>query len=233
MSNEFKEFVLSSSCESKRSVRDVALMGDQLIVINDRVEGAVLRLSLPDDAPASLAVHKELPELAPKGTLLFCVRPLTGNSYPTGSFAVGCADRLARIMTVNGSVLNPLFAPGTAGAHEQSVCSVSQHPHNDDVVTGSFDGTAKVWNRGACKLTLKGQHSVMACFLPDGRLVLGSGNNALEIYTPEYRLVKKVVDAHSKPIRKIIPHPLGLATCANDGLVKIWSNEVSTQRVAH
>jgi hypothetical protein len=52
--------------------------------------------------------------------------------------------------------------------------------------------------------------------LPTGEIVTGSANYNIVIYD-EAKIVKTITKAHEQPIRKLVVHPLGFASVANDG----------------
>ena len=68
--------------------------------------------------------------------------------------------------------------------HEQAVNSVSQSI-KEEIVTGSWDGTAKIWDveTGKCKETLSGHsHAVATLSLPNGIIITGSQDKKIRMW---------------------------------------------------
>lgn len=67
--------------------------------------------------------------------------------------------------------------------HEGPVCSIVEV--GGKLVTGAWDGKAKVWDvsNGACLATLEaGNHAVAVAALPTGELVTGSQDKSLRVF---------------------------------------------------
>lgn len=96
------------------------------------------------------------------------------------------------------------------------------------IVSGSWDGTAKVWNLEdtKCIATLEGhQHAVAVFVTPDGMIVTGSQDQEIKIWNSDYTLYKKW-KAHDDIIRQFADFsPVGFASCSNDSKIKIWTYE--------
>ncbi|CAK9034831.1 Phospholipase A-2-activating protein (PLA2P) (PLAP), partial [Durusdinium trenchii] len=134
-----------------------------------------------------------------------------------GSFYSGSKDRLAFKCDREG---NPCIQ---FQGHEGPVCSIVEI--GAKVVTGAWDGTAKVWDitNGTCLLTLEaGAHAVAVATLPTGEIVTGSQDKTLRVFRGE-SCVHKVDEAHGDIIRHITASSTGMATASNDGSVKLWS----------
>ena len=68
--------------------------------------------------------------------------------------------------------------------HELAVNSVSQ-AIKEEIVTGSWDGTAKIWDveTGKCKETLSGHaHAVTTLTLPNGITITGSQDKKIRMW---------------------------------------------------
>ena len=79
-------------------------------------------------------------------------------------------DNKAILIDADGSPLMEFIG------HEAAVNSVSQSI-KEEIVTGSWDGTAKIWDveTGKCKETLSGHsHAVATLSLPNGIILTGS-----------------------------------------------------------
>lgn len=68
--------------------------------------------------------------------------------------------------------------------HENVVNSLSQSVP-DEIVSGSWDGTARIWETatGKCKKVLEGhQHAVSVLSLPNGIIITGSQDKAIRLW---------------------------------------------------
>ena len=65
------------------------------------------------------------------------------------------------------------------------------------------------------------EHAVEVLALGD-LIVSASANKAIHLIRAG-KVVKRIPNAHDHAIRKLIPHPLGFASAANDGVVKVWT----------
>ena len=109
--------------------------------------------------------------------------------------------------------------------HTNCVNSVSQ-VNKDELVSGSWDGTAIVWDTktGVIKAKLEGhQHAVAVLALENGSIITGSQDKAIKIWY-NYQLVKQIPAAHDDIIRAFTQvSSTGFASCSNDQTVKLWS----------
>ena len=160
-------------------------------------------------------------------------------------YATGCKDADIRIFDKTSHQLK-----ATLKGHEKPVTSLSTVKALDKeyLVSGSWDGTAKVWDlsRNALIATLPNhENSVCVAGLQsssDSLLQIGTGsagraqNNQISEQTTRIWLVNtttgavkcvhSVANDHEGPIRGIAAlSPTSIATCSNDGTVKIRSSE--------
>ena len=130
--------------------------------------------------------------------------------------------------------------------HDKAVTSLSWVGESF-LVSGSWDGTARVWNMDTQALvtTLEGHEntvSVAGISMQGSILTIATGsagiamNNAISNhtiriwtvnpYTGDTKIISKVANDHHGPIRAICIDPHGmLASCSNDGTVKLRSIE--------
>lgn len=111
--------------------------------------------------------------------------------------------------------------------HENVVNSVAQISANK-VMSGSWDGTAKIWDvsTGECITTLEG-HSYATCVtcLPNGNIATGSQNKKICIWTPEGKKIHDI-EAHGDMVRAFDDFsPIGFLSCSNDETIKLWTFE--------
>eukprot|EP00434_Breviolum_minutum_P002982 symbB.v1.2.002621.t1/scaffold139.1/size300179/4 len=142
---------------------------------------------------------------------------LAASHAEKGSFYSGSKDRTAFKCDREG---NPCIQ---FQGHEGPVCSIIEI--GAKVVTGAWDGKAKVWDasNGTCLMTLDaGAHAVAVATLPTGEIVTGSQDKSLRVFRGE-SCVHKVDEAHGDIIRFITASSSAMATASNDGSVKLWS----------
>eukprot|EP00414_Alexandrium_minutum_P000661 CAMPEP_0113818816 /NCGR_PEP_ID=MMETSP0328-20130328/429_1 /TAXON_ID=39455 /ORGANISM="Alexandrium minutum" /LENGTH=674 /DNA_ID=CAMNT_0000786751 /DNA_START=75 /DNA_END=2099 /DNA_ORIENTATION=- /assembly_acc=CAM_ASM_000350 len=134
-----------------------------------------------------------------------------------GAFYSGSKDKTAIRVSAEG---DPLVQ---YKGHEGAVCSLVECGAN--LVTGSWDGTAKVWDSatGELRHTLDaGAHATTVAMLPTGEVVTGSQDRSLRVFLGA-ECKHKIADAHQDIIRAISPSSTHLVTASNDNLVKMWS----------
>jgi len=148
------------------------------------------------------------------------VAKLEAKGYPSNIFASGGGDKKAILFTSDGTRIAEL--PGhTNAVHSFSVTSSGL------ILTGSWDGKAREWpsTHGAKPYVYPDhKNSAVVLGLSTGEVVTAGGEGDVRVYR-NHVLVKANKKAHGHVVRKVVEHPLGFATCANDGAVKVWSNE--------
>jgi WD40 repeat protein len=124
----------------------------------------------------------------------------------------------------------------TLTGHSYGVSSANYSPDGKFVVTGSFDGTAKIWDAstGIILKTLKGHSDsvLSANFSPDGKFVVtGSWDNTTRIWDASTGKVLKTLTGHSDRVKSAYFSPDGkfVVTGSADGTAKIW--DASTGKV--
>ena len=171
-------------------------------------------------------------------------------SNDSGFYITGSKDSIVRVFDSSSHQLK-----ATLKGHEKPVTSmsfVSCSNGSDYLVTGSWDGTAKVWNirTNALIATLPG-HENSTCVTglspvkdqPDNIVKIATGsagmaqNNqimghtvriwSVNIQTGQVQCINSVADDHDGPIRDIslIGSTSNIATCSNDGSVKLRSSD--------
>lgn len=110
--------------------------------------------------------------------------------------------------------------------HTAAVNSLSM-ASNDEFVSGSWDGTAIVWdvNTAEPKEILKGHtHATAVLTLPNGVTITGSQDKAIRLWFKgkEQKVIK---NAHSDIVRCFteVPEMHGFASCSNDEVIKLWT----------
>ena len=174
-------------------------------------------------------------------TALKALPPVMGGGYVSGS-----KDHKIRMFEKDHSLRQ------TFNGHANVISSLDVLELNGShvLISGSWDGTAKVWSveSGVCLATLDGhENTVSVAALPplDGvaRLATGSAgvaqhnvivNHTIRIYSVKSdagnviaTLLHSVADDHAGPIRGLCYNPLTqtLLSCSNDGTVKMRNLE--------
>lgn len=137
-----------------------------------------------------------------------------------GTFASGGSDDSIHIFSLDSQRIAILKG------HTGHVNSIAQCP-NGDIVSGSYDGSAIVWRNYEKLHKLTGHTFGVEVFGQEDQIVTASGDRSSGIIKiwRNGNLFKTIERAHSHIIRRIRSHPLGFLTCANDGYVKLWSND--------
>jgi phospholipase A-2-activating protein len=161
-------------------------------------------------------------------------------------YVTGCKDAVVRIFDSSTHELK-----GTLTGHDKPVTSLSWC--NGYLISGSWDGTAKVWDivqqclvatlpNHENSVTVAGFESSSSSGTNYIKIATGSAGIAqnsvisghtvrlwsVDVKTGETQLLKSVANDHEGPIRGICIHNDQLATCSNDGTVKVRSIDTAT-----
>mmetsp|Transcript_49908 Transcript_49908/g.139713 ORF Transcript_49908/g.139713 Transcript_49908/m.139713 type:complete len:746 (+) Transcript_49908:75-2312(+) len=190
-------------------VRCVAFLGNSTLVTGG-LDAQVIMWRRPADTEP-FALLKKL------GHHSDFVYALAASHETPGEFYSGSKDRTAVRLDAEGSPTLQFIG------HEGPVCSVVEM--GSQVVTGAWDGKAKVWDGKTAELrhTLDaGAHAVTVAALPTGEIITGSQDGSLRVFRGA-ECKHKVDQAHTDIIRGISTSSTHLITAANDNLLKMWS----------
>jgi len=146
------------------------------------------------------------------------VNALAASSEVPGCFYSASKDKTAFRIDQDGNPVNRYEG------HKDSVCSVVER--GSQVVTGSWDGTAKVWDSSTaeCRHTLEAgpPRAIAVAVLPTGEIVTGAQDASLRVFRGD-ECVRKLENAHGSVIRSICVASTQVYTASNDQSLKIWS----------
>lgn len=115
--------------------------------------------------------------------------------------------------------------------HDAEVLSVALSCDGRHVVTGSDDGTARIWNVGTkVSLPLVGHTEPVrfATFSGDGsKVVTASNDGTARIWDARTGKLKGVLGGHSRPVRTAVFSPDGarVLTASEDNTARLWNVE--------
>ncbi|GMF30790.1 unnamed protein product [Phytophthora fragariaefolia] len=145
-----------------------------------------------------------------------------------GGFATGSMDRNVRLFDAQGQ------RRALLRGHEGGVISLATSADGKRLLSGSWDGTARVWSLDTleCLHVLSGhENGVCVLALPDGSVVTGStgrqvGNRVadftLRFWAKDTLALTKTLADHQGPIRQLALVPdVGFVSCSNDGSIKL------------
>lgn len=137
---------------------------------------------------------------------------------------------------LNGSIMKR----GLSGyeewkGHEKNVCVLDAS--DDQVVSGSWDCTARVWTvDGGCKAVLRGHEASVwgVLSIDNNTIVTSSADTTMKIWKDgtEFKSIK----GHGDVVRGLCNVGNGMfASCSNDGSVKIWTvnGDIVQEMVGH
>jgi len=119
----------------------------------------------------------------------------------------------------------------TLVGHSSNVCSLNENVETTELISGSWDKTAKVWSSGSLKYSLKGHEAAVwdAKFLPNNKdkFVTVSADKTIKIWDKE-NAIQTITGIHDDVIRQIdfIPSSQNdflFATCSNDTTIKLFN----------
>ncbi|KAI8920303.1 WD40-repeat-containing domain protein [Powellomyces hirtus] len=138
--------------------------------------------------------------------------------HPNGLFVSGGSDKTIQVFDAKHPT-EPLY---TLVGHAQNVCALTTTPHGD-ILSGSWDFTAKLWRNWECVATVEHQHSVWAVLgLADGTFLTGSADKSIKRWQGEKCL--QTYAGHTDAVRglAVLSHS-SFVSCSNDGTLRIWS----------
>lgn len=149
---------------------------------------------------------------------------------PNGAWILGAGGRILYLWDkASGSQIGYFKSPGSYFAHEKAIESVAYSPDGARILTGSTDGTAKLWDTRTSELVQKftghkaGVNSVR--FSPDGRRILtGSADHTARLWSAETGRLIKEFSGSSQDIVGIDVSPDSgrLAAGKSNGAIEIW-----------
>lgn len=107
--------------------------------------------------------------------------------------------------------------------HENNVCFLTT-TENHEIISSSWDGTARVWSNGTEILKMSQKDGVWGVVpVPIGYVVLGA-DKSIRIYNKQGAQVSVTTDAHTDVVRAglYIKDVATLVTTSNDGTIREW-----------
>mmetsp|Transcript_119741 Transcript_119741/g.382201 ORF Transcript_119741/g.382201 Transcript_119741/m.382201 type:complete len:760 (+) Transcript_119741:157-2436(+) len=190
-------------------VRSVAVLPDGSIVTGgSRADVVIWRRPGTEGA---FSLYKQLTHHS--GAVL-CISP--SHSQP-GAFYTSSHDKTAVRVDAAGNASVHFVG------HGGPVGSVVER--GAQIITGSWDGTAKVWDvsSGAMSHSFEaGKNAITVAVLPSGEVVTGSQDGCLCVFRGTECVLKKE-SAHTEKINSIHATSVGLLTASHDSNIKLWS----------
>lgn len=130
----------------------------------------------------------------------------------------GGQDKLINITDLFSSGVDPKYV---LIGHESNVCSLDFK--DGQIISGSWDSTAKVWENNQVKYTLTGHNASVwgVKILENDRFLTSSADRTVKLWQGSKEI--KTFIGHSDVARglAILPDNLGFASTSNDGTVRI------------
>jgi WD40 repeat protein len=112
--------------------------------------------------------------------------------------------------------------------HQMGVWSMAFDASGSRLVTGSPDGSARVWNTddGSQLAELSGHDASVwdVGFLPDGRVLTVSEDKTLRVWSLDASIAPLVLSGHEAPIMKVVVSPEGskAVSVSADTTARLW-----------
>lgn len=212
-----KSFVLSATLLHGSGTRDIAVESSTRIAVAEASTGSVRIWERKDDVWKRVEMTRGS-ERMHNGLCTVVSEVSDAKDYEKGTFVSGGGDYKAVVFRADGTRV------GELKGHTNTVCSVAIRA-NGMVLTGCWDGAAREFAGGQLVHTYaRHKNSAVVLGLSTGEVVTAGGEGDVRVYGADRTLVKRIPRAHGHVVRKAVAHPLGFATCANDGMVKVWSS---------
>lgn len=146
--------------------------------------------------------------------------------FPDGLVVTGSNDKTIKCYNIEDP-----FPVKTLIGHEDTVCSVVAARKPGQIISGSWDKTARVWslrNIGqSTSLILKGHQAAVwaAVELHNGTYATGSADKTISIYSDSGMRINNFT-AHTDCVRGLATmQELAFLSCSNDGHIKLWGSD--------
>lgn len=138
--------------------------------------------------------------------------------FPNGLIVSAGSDKT--ILVYDAS--NPLLPIFMLIGHESNVCSLGTTKAGN-ILSGSWDYTARVWNNGINVFTVKHPHTVWAILgIESGdKYITACADKIVRLYDGE-KLIHNFI-GHNEAVRGLTETSTGFASCSNDGVIRLWA----------
>jgi phospholipase A-2-activating protein len=106
--------------------------------------------------------------------------------------------------------------------HTDNICTLAISP-SGEIISGSWDKTARVWKDGKCVAILKGHEFAVWGVLAIGNdVITASADKTIRVWR-QGKEVSRLV-GHEDVVRSLVEIPsLGFASCSNDASIRMWT----------
>lgn len=134
-----------------------------------------------------------------------------------GLLASGGSDKLIYVFDPS----NPENVKYKLEGHSDNICTLAVSPEGD-LISGSWDKTAKVWRKGKCVSTLAGHIFAVWGVLAvgEGTFLTASADKTIKVWNNGMEI--RTIKGHSDVVRSVVNIPgVGFASTSNDGYSRI------------
>ncbi|KAH3670257.1 hypothetical protein WICMUC_004910 [Wickerhamomyces mucosus] len=142
----------------------------------------------------------------------------------------GGQDKLINITDLYSSSLDSKYV---LIGHDSNVCALDSK--DDQVISGSWDTTAKVWENNILKYTLEGHNASVwgVKILSKDRFLTSSADRTIKLWDHD-KEIKNFV-GHKDVVRGLTILPYGFASTSNDGTIRVsdFDGNLINQLIGH
>ncbi|TGZ82220.1 PFU-domain-containing protein [Ascodesmis nigricans] len=139
--------------------------------------------------------------------------------YPEGLIVSGGQETIIEVRQPGTTATDAEFL---LLGHAHNVCTLDAY--GDIIVSGSWDGTARVWRNWETQHVLEGHEGAVwaVLALSETEIVTGGADKTIRLWKDGKQVA--VLGGHTDCVRGLCRLPNGLfASCANDATIRIWS----------
>ncbi|KAK2950936.1 putative Phospholipase A-2-activating protein [Blattamonas nauphoetae] len=164
------------------------------------------------------------------GAVFCCCYILPNQSYPNGAIASGSSKGEIIVWDVKtGQIL------ATLAGHQAAVSAICYTVSNNRIVSGSWDGSIRVWENHQTLQEIKQHSSAVQCLIPlpeANSFASTSSDGSICVFKDGQTM--SVMKGHQQPVRSLILlNGRQFVSVGNDGIMIVWNEHGQVDRMTN